>query len=248
MAVGPKTEALIETYKHDIENKRINIDQINETKKGYDVKDSDGKTLARIENLDIVIDRFNPSTQGLDKEVLRINSEIQALQAQILQVYTGAEQVGCATYSGSDDTPVVVVIQDEVRRYNWSFSGDNPFTESNSVMSSNHIGLGTYTGITTTGIGTFYELRTTGFGDDEVTPCSGYAASVTALESQIATLRTQRNPIQQAVNNLKADRAEYELQRYGYDNAIDQLNQEIADKEQAITDLENTDYTSFYLE
>lgn len=243
MAVGPKTKALIETYKQDIENKRENINQINETKKGYDVKDSDGNTLVKIENLDIVIDSYTPATQGLDTEVLRINTEIQTIQAQIRGVYTDATTAGC-----TDISEEVVVFQDDVRRYNWSFSGDNPFTESNSIMTSDHIGLGTYTGITTTALETFNKLRTTGFGDDEVTPCSGYGTSITALESQLATLRAQRNPIQQAVNNLKADRAEYELQRYGYDNAISQLNTEIAEKEQAITDLENADYTSFYLE
>ena len=248
MAIGPKTEALIETYREDIKNKRTNIEQINETKKGYDVKDSEGNSLARIENLDVVIDRYSPATKGLDTEVLRINGLIQDLQTQILNVYTGAAEVGCATYAGDDETPVVVIVQDQVRRYNWSFSGDNPFAESNSVMTSSHIGMGTYTGITTTGIGTFYFLRTTGLGDDENTECSGYASSVTSLESQIVTLRAQRDPIQQAVNNLKQDRAEYELQRYGYDNAISQLNEEIDEKEQAIVDLQNSDYTGFYLE
>lgn len=240
MAVGPKTKALIETYKSDIKHKRTNIDQISESKKGYDIQDSDGNTLAVIEDLDVVIDRYNPSTQGLDTEVLRINTEIQDRQSQILQLYTGAQQVGCTTYI-DDTTPVVVVVQDEVRRYNWSFSGDNPFVESNSVMSSSSIGLGTYTGITTTGIGTFYQLKTG-------LPCTGYAVSITVLEGEITTLKAQRNPLQQAVNTLKADRAEYELQRYGYDNAVSQLDQEIAEKEQAITDLENTEYTIFYLE
>ena len=248
MAIGPKTEALIETYRTDIKNKRTNISQINETKKGYNIKDSEGKTLARIENLDTVIDSYSPATKGLDTEVLRINGLIQDLQVQILDLYTGAAAVGCATYGGDDETPVVVVMQDQVRRYNWSFSGDNPFAESNSVMTSSHIGMGTYTGITTTGIGTFYFLRTTGLGDDETTECSGYASSVTSLEAQITTLRAQRDPIQQAVNNLKEDRAEYELQRYGYDNSISQLNEEIDEKEQAILDLQNADYTNFYLE
>jgi len=238
MAIGPETNALIDSYRLKIAQKRKNKTEIEEVKKGYDIKDSDGSTLARIENLDVVINRFTPAINGLDTEVLRINGLINDQQTLLFNLYTGATQVGCTTYTIQS----VGVIQDDVRGYNWSFSGDNPFTESNTLITSSNVGYGTYTGITTTGLGTFFGLDTSADA-----ACPAYATSITTAESTITTLRAQRNGVITSVQNLKEARAEYQLQRYGYDNAMDQLDEEISEAEAVITALQGSN-SQFYLE
>lgn len=238
MAIGPETNALIDSYRLKIEQKRKNKAEIEEVKKGYDIQDSDGSTLARIENLDVVINRFTPAINGLDTEVLRINGLVNDQQTLLFNLYTGATQVGCTTFTIQS----VGVIQDDVRGYNWSFSGDNPFAESNALITNSNIGFGTYTGITTTGLGTFFGM------DTSADPaCPAYATSITAAENTITTLRTQRDGIITSVQDLKEARAEYQLQRYGYDRAIEQTDEEINEAESVITALQGSN-SQFYLE
>ena len=238
MAIGPETNALIDSYRLKIEQKRKNKTEIEEVKKGYDIKDSDGSTLARIENLDVVINRFTPAINGLDTEVLRINGLINDQQNLIFNLYTGATEVGCTTYTEQS----VGVIRDDVRGYNWSFSGDNPFTESNALITSSNVGYGTYTGITTTGLGTFFGLDTSADA-----ACPAYATSITTAESTITTLRAERDGVISSVQDLKEARAEYQLQKYGYDNAMDQIDTEISEAEAVITALQGSN-SQFYLE
>ena len=238
MAIGPQTNALIDSYKLKVEQKRKNRTEIEEVKQGYDIKDSEGGTIARIENLDVVINNFTPAINGLDTEVLRINGLINAQQTNIFNLYTGATEVGCTTHT----IAMVDTLEDNVRGYNWSFSGDNPFVESNTLITSSNIGFGTYTGITQVSLGTFHGLDT---GADAA--CPGYATSITAAENTITTLRTQRDGVLESVQDLKEARAEYQLQKYGYDNAIERLDTEITEAETIITALEGSD-SQYFLE
>ena len=114
MAIGPQTNALIDSYKLKIEQKRKNRVEIEEVKKGYNVTDSDGTTIARIENLDVVINSFTPAINGLDTEVLRINALINTQQTNIFNLYTGATEVGCTTHT----IAMVDTLEDNVRGYN----------------------------------------------------------------------------------------------------------------------------------
>jgi len=238
MAIGPQTNALIDSYKLKIEQKRKNRVEIEEVKKGYNVTDSDGTTIARIENLDVVINSFTPAINGLDTEVLRINGLINDQQTILFNLYTGATEVGCTTHT----IAMVDTLRDDVRGYNYSFSGENPFVESNAVITSANIGFGTYTGITQVSLGTFHGLDT---GADPA--CPSYATSITTAENTITTLRSQRDDVISPVQELKEARAEYQLQRYGYDNAIERLDTEIAEAETIITALEGSD-SQYFLE
>ena len=235
MAIGPQTNALIDSYKLKIKQKRDNKTQITETKKGYNITDSEGGTIARIEDLDVVINSFSPAINGLDTEVLRINDLINDQQTLVFNLYTGATQVGCTTHT----ITMVDTLRDDVRGYKWAFSGDNPFAESNALITSANIGYGTYTGITQVSLGTFFGL--------DSTECPGYAASITAAETVITTLRSQRTGVITPVQNLKEARAEYQLQKYGYDRASEQLDKEILEAEAVITSLEGSD-SQYFLE
>lgn len=238
MAIGPQTNALIDSYKLKVEQKRKNRTEIEEVKQGYDIKDSEGGTIARIENLDVVINNFTPAINGLDTEVLRINGLINTQQTIIFNLYTGATEVGCTTHT----IAMVDTLEDNVRGYNWSFSGDNPFVESNTLITNSNIGFGTYTGITQVSLGTFHGLDTSADA-----ACPGYATSITAAENTITTLRTQRDGVLESVQDLKEARAEYQLQKYGYDNAIERLDTEISEAETIITALEGSD-SQYFLE
>jgi hypothetical protein len=236
MAVGPKTNALIDAYKLDIKNKRENREQIEETLKGYKVTDEDGNTLAEIQDLNVAISNFDPAVKGLDTEVLRINNLINDQQNLIFDIYTEASSVGCTTYTIQS----VGLIRDDVRGYAWSFSGDNPFVESNTLITSSNVGYGTYTGITTSGLGTFHGL--------DSTECPGYATSISNAESTITSLRSDRNSLLSPLNQIKKDRATFELQRYGYNNAIAQIDEGIQESESAIAVLLNSENSQYYQE
>ena len=235
MAIGPQTNALIDSYKLKIKQKRDNKTQIAETKKGYNIVDSEGGTIARIEDLDVVINTFSPAVNGLDTEVLRINGLINDQQTLVFNLYTGATQVGCTTHT----IAMVDTLRDDVRGYKWSFSGENPFAESNALITSANVGYGTYTGITQVSLGTFFGLDTT--------ECPGYAASITAAETVITTLRSQRTGVITPVQDLKEARAEYQLQKYGYDEATSQIDKEILEAESVITALEGSG-SQYFLE
>lgn len=236
MAVGPKTNALIDAYKLDIKNKRENREQIEETLKGYKVTDEDGNTLAEIQDLNVAISNFDPAVKGLDTEVLRINNLINDQQNLIFDIYTEASLVGCTTYT----IPFVSLDRDDVRGYAWSFSGDNPFVESNTLITSSNVGYGTYTGITISGLGTFHGL-------DSIN-CPGYATSISNAESIITSLRSDRNSLLSPLNQIKKDRATFELQRYGYNNAIAQIDEGIQESESAIAVLLNSENSQYYQE
>jgi hypothetical protein len=93
----------------------------------------------------------------------------------------------------------------------------------------NTIGLGTETYISSVAIGIYINPIETciGLSCDSGT-CAGYATSISNLNSQIATLRTQRNNLITKVNVLKAGRSGYELQNYAYNQSTAQINASIA--------------------
>jgi hypothetical protein len=90
-------------------------------------------------------------------------------------------------------------------------------------------GLGTETYVDSVSIGIYIDPIGTciGLSCDSGT-CTGYATSISNLNSQITTLRTQRNNLITKVNILKAGKSGYELQNYAYNESTAQLNQSIA--------------------
>lgn len=91
------------------------------------------------------------------------------------------------------------------------------------------VGFGTETYVSLVPIGVYIDPIETCFGFScNSGICAGYATSISNLNSQIATLRTQRNNLISKVNVLKAGRSGYELQNYAYNESTAQINASVA--------------------
>ena len=243
MASGPQTEKLIVTFQEKAKKAAKDKTEVAKTQEGFEIKDSEDNILAKIENLDEVINRFDPITQGLDDRILTLNTPVSDAQTELFNLYTGATQVGCATYV-SDATAVVDVRRDVVTLFNYdytdnSYTGEDPFNESNFAMTTANVGIATHTAITTVSIGTFFELTGS---------CPSYASSITAKNNEITALRAPRDAVITPINELKAARSEYQLQRYGYRKTQVELDSDIASANLIVQTLQDPDLAQFIRE
>lgn len=246
MASGPETEKLIAAFQRKASKASQDKKDVKKTEEGLEIKNEKDELIAKIENLEEIINAFDPSTKGLDNRVLTLNSPVNTLQTELLNLFTGAEQVGCSTYI-DDTTPVIEVFRDQVTLFNYdftnpSYTGDDPFNESSTAMTTSNIGIATFTGITTVSIGTFFELN----GTEPV--CSSYASSITAKNNEISAARVTRDDVRVPINEIKSARSEYQLQRFGYRKTIVELDAEIASANLVVSTLQNPDIQQFILE
>jgi len=245
MASGPETEKLIVTFQEKAKKAAKDKTEVAKTQEGFEIKDSEDNILAKIENLEDVINRFNPITQGLDDRILTLNTPVSDAQTELFNLYTGAVQVGCSTYV-SDATAVIDVRRDIVTLFDYdytdsSYVGEDPFNESNFAMTTSNVGLATHTAITTVSIGTFFAL---GSG----APCTSYASSITAKNNEITALRAPRDAVITPINEMKAARSEYQLQRYGYHKTEHELDADVTSANLIVQTLQDPDLAQFIRE
>jgi hypothetical protein len=237
MASGPKTEYLIASYQRSIAHDNEQKVQIDQTIAGLEIRTADDEDPVHIiEGLNDQINRFDPSTKGLDRRILEINNQIKSIQNQILILGQQANAIGCGTTS----VPIVNVVEDRVILHSWSFTSPNPFSKSTQELSSSNVGVGTYDGITQVSIGTYL-----GFQTPIVGGCVGYSNSITSLNNSLTTYRAERDAVIVQINVIKEARSTYELQRFGYNNAKTQLDAQIQKKSiliNALQDPENQKY------
>tara|TARA_B100001248_G_scaffold207265_1_gene161314 strand:- start:30 stop:770 length:741 start_codon:yes stop_codon:yes gene_type:complete len=246
MASGPNTEKLIVTFQEKAKKAAKDKIEVDECQKGFEIKDSEDNIVAKIENLEEVINRFDPITQGLDDRILTLNLPVSNAQTELFNLYTGATQAGCSTFV-DDNTPVVDVRRDVVTLYNYdytdtSYTGEDPFNESNYALTASNLGIATHTAIATVSIGTFY-----GFTGAGVT-CVSYASSISAKNSEISSLQTPRDAVITPINEIKEARSDYQLQRYGYKKTQFELDADIATANLIVQTLQNPDLAQFIRE
>lgn len=178
------------------------------------------------------IDFFTSVCQSVDNQILSIVNNIITLENEIVALHASANAVGCGTITGlATMYPDSVTVQS----YNISsatYSGDDPYDVTSEAISSSNVGLGTFmihvaNDSSKTGLGSL-------FGDIgncyRVTPpcgdCASFSASITIKQNQITTLRNQLTPLITSANEIKRERVDYEVERYGYNYVIDDVGQE----------------------
>ena len=243
MASGPETEKLIAAYQRKASKASSDKKDVEKSEEGLEIKNEKDELIAKIENLDEIINAFDPSTKGLDSRVLTLNSPVSDAQIELYNLWVGAEQVGCSTYV-DDTTPVIDIFRDQVTLFDYdytnpTYAGDDPFNESNTALTTSNVGFATFTGITTVSIGTFFALNGT---------CPSYASSMTSKENQIITLQSARDEIRVPINEIKDARSEYQLHRFGYQKTKSELDRDIASANLVISTLQNPDIQQFILE
>jgi hypothetical protein len=178
------------------------------------------------------VELFSSVCQSVDNQILTITNSIVTLENEIVVLHTNAYAVGCGTTTGmSSMYPDTVNIQS----YNISsknYSGDDPYDVNSELINSSNVGLGTFMihvtndssqssiGSLYGDIGNCYRIFPP-CGD-----CASFSASITAKQNQIVTLRSQLTPLITDVNKIKRERVDYEVERYGYNYAIDDMKRE----------------------
>lgn len=243
MASGPETEKLIAAFQRKASKASSDKKDVEKSEEGLEIKNEKDELIAKIENLDEIINAFDPSTKGLDSRVLTLNSPVSDAQIELYNLWVGAEQVGCSTYV-DDTTPVIDIFRDQVTLFDYdytnpTYTGDDPFNESSTAMTTSNVGFATFTGITTVSIGTFFALTGS---------CPSYASSITAKENEITSLRATRDTVRVPINEIKEGRSEYQLQRFGFQKTKSQLDEDLASANLIISTLQNPDIQQFILE
>ena len=246
MASGPETKKLIALFQRKSKKAAADKKDVEKSEEGLVIKDSDDNIVAKIENLEEVINSFDPITKGLDSRILTLNTPVSDAQTDLFNLYTGAAQVGCSSYV-TDATPVIDVLRDVVTSFDYDYTddtyiGEDPFNESNFAMTTSNVGMATFTGIVQVSIGTFYAI--TGGG----VVCTSYASSITAKESDITSFRATRDEVRLPINEIKNARSEYQLQRYGYRKTKSELESDVTTANLIVNTLQNPDLAQFIRE
>lgn len=240
MAINTETQALVELYNQRIELSQKQIAQVDVVKQGYEINVGVGSTPIKVYGVEEVISYYDVPIQRLDNRIIEINNQIRELQEEVLFWGEEAMSVGCGTTA----LPEVDVLRDDLKYKSYSFTSPNPYSESEGNITSGNAGIGTLSYISQVSIGTYYG----GIGScyslflcsNEI--CSGYATSISNLNTQIAEKQAERNDLFPVVNELKRNRGEFQLQKYAYDETTNKLNAQIQATENVISFLTNPDY------
>jgi len=239
MAISTETEALISIYQQKVESSNKQITQINDIKTGIDVSGPGIENPLRIAGADEVIGYFEAPIEKLDNRILELNTEISNLRQTILTIGQNASTAGCGTTTSS-----VTVTAPSVSCKIYAFSGSNPWVQSTQTLSSGNLGVGVQNTVVNITLGTYRAnigicYTTSGCGGAPGGSCTSAASSITFYEAFIPPLATERDNLITKVNQLKNDRSMYELQRYGLNRSIHQLESQKTSAESSLSFLQD---------
>jgi hypothetical protein len=230
MSISTYTQNLIEYYESKKSNDINQKDQIEQTKVGYTITQPDGTPDIKVWGVVEILDNFDPPIKCIDTKIIEINDSIKQLQNAVLSIGQTANSVGCGTVGIN----TINVYEDRLRYRGWGLNGTNPFNPVSGPLNISNIGIGTENYINPVAIGTYYDFP-------GIVTCVGYANSIATLNATITTKQTQRDDLIQKVNTLKGKRFQFELQKWGYDQTLDKLDNEITQSEDILDFLSTTD-------
>jgi hypothetical protein len=241
MSISTYTQNLIEYYESKKSNDAKQKDQIQQTKVGYTIKQADGTPDIKVWGVVEILNNFDAPIKCIDNKIIQINDSIKELQNAVLSVGQTANSVGCGTIGINS----ITVYEDRLRYRGWGLNGTNPFNPESGPLNISNAGIGTENYINPVAIGTYYGPVSICTDPLQIicnaTICSGYATSISNLNSTITTKQSQRDSLIQKVNTLKDKRSQFELQKWGYDQTLDKLDNEISQSEDILDFLSTTD-------
>jgi hypothetical protein len=213
------------------------------------------KRIGNIESIDILVERrpgiqtninlFSPICDNIDTQIVSIAASIVTIQTEIVILSTSAYAVGCGTTAGAS-----TIRPDTVRTYSYnlctqSYDGDSPYDINVAFLNSGNVGFGTFlvytqNDVTQSGIGSLYA----DIGNCYRIPCTSgncvsFASSITAKQNELIALRNAIVGLVTSSNQLKREREEYEIERYGTNYTIHILTNENIRVAAAITTVKN---------
>lgn len=219
-----------ERLEKKIENNKVSI---NEIEKG-------------IPELESNIESYSPTLKKIDNEIVSITSQINDLHNQIVILSGEGYASGCGTTVG-----LTTVYPDVVKSFSdnltsSSYDGINPFGGvSSASLSSSNVGIGSFllhvqSDSSQTGIGSLYANPGTCYQilicNSDI--CSSYASSITALQTQITTLRGRLGPLISDSNTIKNERRNDQIARYGSKRGLANLKSRNTEMSNAIVVIE----------
>lgn len=201
--------------------------------------------LERKPGIQTNINLFSPICNNIDTQIVSIAASIVNIQTEIVSLSANAYAVGCGTTVG-----VSTVYPDTVRTYSYNlctenYDGDEPYDVNVAFLNSGNIGVGTFlvytqSDTTQSGIGSLYPDIGSCYG----TPCTSgvcvsFASSITEKQNQISILRNQLVGIVTSSKQLKREREDYEIERYGINYTLRVLREENLRISAAITTVQN---------
>lgn len=197
---------------------------------------------AEIPGYEETISEFIETTIPIENKIISVTSSINSLKQQIISVATSAFNVGCGTTVG-----IATVYPDIVKTHSEnitssSYDGIDPFGgETSSVLSSSNVGIGKLLVLTKndssqTGLGTLYGVIGSCFSlSCNATICLDFNSQILNLQSQIVTLRGQLPSEMSKVNNIRIEKKNAEIERYGQKRGVAALKQRNSEMEFAIS-------------
>lgn len=190
------------------------------------------------------VDLFSPYAIKSDEETIVILNQINDLKNQIVTLSANAYAVGCGTA-----TLASTVFEDSVNvtvenMQSESYDGDAPFENTTTQLTASNVGVGSIMvhiqDNTSLGIGTLYASIDTCFRLPCVSgDCVSYASSITVLQNQITTLRSQLpTPIANS-NSIKKERRYSQISRYGQKRGVKSLQDRNAEMKSAIQTIDS---------
>lgn len=238
MAISTQTQALIDLYNQKVEQYNKQLEQINVVIAGYNINKGGNYEPIKIYGVTENLANFNVPIQGLDNQIVGINSAIYFLYQDIVGIGTQANFDGCPVDISTAGITTVFIDAINYRSYNFTFP--NVFGTSTGSITTGNLGIGTQTFISQVAIGTYYQF------DSNTGVCGIASAAINTKIAQINTLASTRNSYISNVNVLKAARVKYQLEQLGYNQSIIQINSQITESNNVLNILNNTSLQQFF--
>jgi len=234
MATQPQKNNLLKLFQGTIEQ---NIDLIADNE-------------VSIQEIQPVIDDFDPSTKGLDRQIVSLVSNINTLKSEIVSLHSQAYAVGCGTTAGETTVYPDTAIDSSYNLSSPSYDLDEPYEITNQTLSSSNVGFGTFVIYTknnnqVSGLGSAYASIESCFRLPCTSgTCSNFANQITQKQNQIITIQAQVDKLSFSVNSLKTERVDYQIRRWSDKHTIRNLKEENERINASINVLNNPEYDS----
>jgi hypothetical protein len=223
MAISTQTEALLDLYNQKLSLDTQQLSQISTIQAGYTIQTGTEPTdQIKIWGPTEIIENYNVPIEKLDNRIIELNTEIQNLQTDLLDVKQTANSNGCPGFVWGIGFTTTTVFGDNLNYKGYTYTSPNPFSAITGTLTELNSGIGTFNYVTQSVLGSYFEPIL------NVGGCAVYASQIENLETEIVGLQSSRDSLIEKVNFLKSGKSTYELQNYAYNQSIVQVNQSIS--------------------
>jgi len=206
---------------------------------------------SKIKEIQPVIDKFDPACKGLDKEIVTITANINALKADIVTLHTNAYNVGCGTTVGVTTVRPDTTVDSSYKLSSPAYDSNDPYDIINTTLTTSNVGLGTFVIYTksnssSTGLGSAYADIGSCYGAGCIPgTCTTALTNITAKQNQIISLQSQLDDLVYASNSIRTERIDYQVIRWAEKSSIRTSKEENERIKKAIDVLEDAKYDPY---